>query len=268
MTSQPFYATNYLSHGGGPLSLLGNKGHTALVQQLKQIAEQSRKPDVMVLASAHWQASQFQVMSQTAPALFYDYHSFATEACSLRYPVPSPPHWPVLLSMHVKEAWIAAGEKTQRGFDHGMFVPLSVMYPRADIPVVQIPMQQSMLAAQHIQLGQVLARCLPANTQLIDSGFSFHNMASFQRAGRDNHEINAAFQDWLVDAIAGEKVCATDRQHKLEQWKQALYARYCHPREEHLIPLHTCFGCEIRKAVQYYHYYQSMVLDKLATIFV
>lgn len=91
MTSQPFYATNYLSHGGGPLSLLGNKGHTALVQQLKQIAEQSRKPDVMVLASAHWQASQFQVMSQTAPALFYDYHSFATEACSLRYPVPGPP---------------------------------------------------------------------------------------------------------------------------------------------------------------------------------
>ncbi|WP_137167210.1 DODA-type extradiol aromatic ring-opening family dioxygenase [Salinimonas lutimaris] len=265
MTSQPFYSTIYLSHGGGPLPLLEDKRHTALVQQLKQIAKQSRKPDVIVLVSAHWEDSQFQVMSQTAPALFYDYHGFPAEAYSLTYPAPGSPALASTIINALTEAGMAAGKETRRGFDHGMFVPLSIMYPEADIPVVQISLQQSLHAAQHIQLGQILARCLPANTQLIGSGFSFHNMASFKRVDGDDHEMNAAFQDWLVDTIAGEKVCATDRQQKLEQWKQAPYARYCHPREEHLIPLHTCFGREMRKADQYY---QSMVLDKLATTFV
>ena len=77
--------------------------------------------------------------------------------------------------------------------------------------------------------------------------------------------MNREFQSWLVETVAGEAISVACRQNKLEQWKQAPYARYCHPREEHLIPLHVCFGREMRKAD---HYLQSMVLQKLATAFV
>ena len=191
--SRPLYSTIYLSHGGGPLPLLGDPGHAALVQQLKQLAARSRKPEVVVVLSAHWEESQFRVMKQATPALFYDYHGFSADAYTVKYPAPGAPKLATTIIKALSEAGIEAGEETERGFDHGMFVPLSVMYPEADIPVVQISLHQSLHPSEHIQMGKVLSKCLPPETQLIGSGFSFHNMASFRQSVQDD-EMNREFQ--------------------------------------------------------------------------
>src|SRR5690606_17190307 len=125
--------------------------------------------------------------------------------------------------------------------DHGMFVPLTLMYPAADIPCVQLSLMDSLDPQQHLQMGRVLARLLQENILLIGSGLSFHNMREFSRpATAETRALNLAFEDWLQTTC--RDVSAEDGWRRLLQWEAAPSARFCHPREEHLLPLHVCYG--------------------------
>ena len=116
------------------------------------------------------------------------------------------------------------------------------MYPQADIPSLQLSLLRGLNPEAHIALGKALRDLRTENILVIGSGFSFHNLRAFTWQGAIEPDgANDAFQDWLIEACTGD-LSQSEREQRLRNWEQAPSARYCHPREEHLLPLHVCLG--------------------------
>ena len=175
--------------------------------------------------------------------MFYDYYGFPEQAYEIKYPAPGSPDLAKKIIGLLEKEKLPAGVDGQRGFDHGLFIPLKLMYPQADIPAVQLSLLRGLDPAAHIALGKALRGLKDLNILVIGSGFSFHNMGAFFTGGADAPDrANDAFQDWLIDAVAGAGTSQPEREQRLINWERAPSARYCHPREEHLLPLHVCVG--------------------------
>jgi aromatic ring-opening dioxygenase catalytic subunit (LigB family) len=233
----------FISHGGGPMPLLGDSGHAEMVACLKNIAKTLPKPDVIIVVSAHWEEDIATITAAAAPSLIYDYYGFPAESYELQYPAKGDP----TLANEMYDALQTAGIETrldnQRGFDHGLFVPLTIMYPNADIPCVQLSLLHSLDPQQHIAIGKALRAISRKNVLLIGSGFSFHNMREFFSANTDDkQQQNAAFEAWLKNTCSNTTLSEQQREAELVNWESAPAARYCQPREEHLLPLHVCYG--------------------------
>ena len=116
------------------------------------------------------------------------------------------------------------------------------MYPQADIPSLQLSLVRGLEPAAHLALGKALRELIEENILVIGSGFSFHNMQAFDWQGTSTPDpANDAFHNWLIEVCAGP-ISASEREQRLIEWQKAPSARYCHPREEHLLPLHVCAG--------------------------
>ena len=232
----------YLSHGGGPLPILGDPGHKAMIDFMKELPARLRKPDAILVISAHWEEPAITVMDAQAPPMFYDYYGFPQAAYEVTYPAPGSPQLANRVVEILKEAGIAVRSDSQRGFDHGLFIPLKLMYPQADIPAFQVSLLSGLDPAAHIALGHALRKLRHENILVIGSGFSFHNMRAFTRQGSPEPDAaNDAFQAWLINVLTAGRSQA-QREAQMTAWQQAPSARYCHPREEHLLPLHVCLG--------------------------
>ncbi|WMC11468.1 class III extradiol ring-cleavage dioxygenase [Oceanimonas pelagia] len=233
----------FISHGGGPLPLLGDPEHRDMVNTLKVFAGKLARPAAMLVISAHWEARVPTVTSGACPELIYDYYGFPPEAYSVRYPCPGEPRLAQQVVQALEKAGIPAGTDQRRGLDHGVFVPLQLMYPEADIPCVQLSLVDSLDAGLHIAIGRTLRSLDYDNLLVIGSGFSFHNMrAFFAPQTPEMRAANLAFENWLEDTCAGQNMDENERQSRLIDWESAPHARFCHPREEHLLPLHVCYG--------------------------
>ncbi|MEW9796642.1 DODA-type extradiol aromatic ring-opening family dioxygenase [Alteromonas sp. CYL-A6] len=233
----------YLSHGGGPMPLLGDPNHVEMVATLKDIALAVGKPSAILVISAHWEARLPTVTSGNHPGIIYDYNGFARQAYEIEYPAAGEPELAKRVVNALEGSGIRAAEDTVRGFDHGMFVPLSIMYPDADIPCVQLSLVDSLDANLHIRMGNALQSLEWDNLLVIGSGFSFHNMAAFfTPASQEARDNNIAFDEWLTAVMSDTTLTEHTREAQLANWASAPGARFCHPREEHLIPLHVCYG--------------------------
>jgi len=124
-----------------------------------------------------------------------------------------------------------------RGFDHGVFVPLKVAFPRAEIPVVTLSLAASLDPALHLAAGRALAPLRDQGVLIVASGMSFHNLRGYFRA--ETPERARAFDAWLTGAVGSP---ATERAALLTEWRRAPFSAYAHPREEHLIPLLVAAG--------------------------
>lgn len=253
----------YVPHGGGPMPLLGEPSHQALVQFLQHIPQQLGTPRAILLVSAHWETAQPTLTSAAQPALFYDYYGFPPESYSIAYPAPGDP----LLAQQVHSLLQAAGFDAQldaaRGFDHGMFIPLKLMYPRAEIPVVQLSLLRSLDPARHIAVGKALASLRDEGVLIIGSGMSFHNMQAFYHtAESEQGGWLREFDQWLRETCCDPRLTVQEREQRLAHWLQAPHARYNHPREEHLLPLHVCFGAALAASPQAETVFHATVLGK------
>jgi 4,5-DOPA dioxygenase extradiol len=232
----------YFSHGGGPLPILGDAGHTAMVDFMTRLPAQLKKPEVILVVSAHWEESAATLLGAQNPAMFYDYYGFPDEAYEITYPAPGSPEYANRIVGLLKNNNIPARIDPQRGFDHGLFIPLKLMYPQADIPCLQLSLLRGLNPGAHVALGKALCELNSENILVIGSGFSFHNMRAFSWQGiGDPDPANEAFQNWLIEVCVGP-LPESEREQRLIEWEQAPSARYCHPREEHLLPLHVCAG--------------------------
>jgi len=233
----------YLPHGGGPLPLLGKKGHGAMIRFLRAIPTELGTPDAILLISAHWEAGLPTITAAAKPALVYDYYGFPAEAYRIEYPALGEPQLAARIHQLLNNHDIKAQLDEERGFDHGLFVPLKLMYPEAMIPCVQLSLIQGLDPGEHVRLGKALSSLRADNILTIGSGFSFHNMRAFSFS--DNYlpdKKNDSFDQWLQDVCTDPDIEANERKRCLIDWEQAEHARYCHPREEHLLPLHVCYG--------------------------
>ncbi|XPV75913.1 MAG: DODA-type extradiol aromatic ring-opening family dioxygenase [Desulfovibrio sp.] len=243
----------YLSHGGGPLPLLGDRHHDEMVACLKDIAAKIPKPSAIIVISAHWEAQDVTITSGKNPELIYDYFDFPPESYEIEYPCAGEPALAKQIEAALKKASISPLLDESRGFDHGVFVPLKIMYPEADIPCVQISLLKGLSPSKHIAIGNALQNLDYDNLLVIGSGFSFHNMREFfTPASEQSITQNAAFDEWLVETCCSAELTETERSNRLLNWEQAPHARFCHPREEHLLPLLPCYGLANAKCSEHF----------------
>lgn len=233
----------FLSHGGGPLPLLGDPGHEEMVTGLRHVTTLIDKPSAILVISAHWEEPVATLTSAPQPELIYDYYGFPDESYQITYPCPGEPELASQVQDVLKKHGVTVNLDDKRGFDHGLFVPLKIMYPAADIPCIQLSLLKNLDAHEHIQMGKALADLDFPNLLIIGSGFSFHNMrAFFAKETEETKAMNIAFDTWLIETLSSDRLSEKDREKRLVNWEQAPHARYCHPREEHLLPLHVCYG--------------------------
>jgi aromatic ring-opening dioxygenase catalytic subunit (LigB family) len=169
--------------------------------------------------------------------MLYDYYGFPPESYQLTWPAPGDP----ALARRTAELLDKAGFRTafddRRGYDHGTFVPLKIMYPDADVPAVQLSLKQGLDPLEHIALGRALAPLRHEGIFVVASGMTFHNLRAF----RDPRALpySEAFDGWLRDVMNRP---AEERNRELADWTRAPGARVAHPREEHLLPLMVASG--------------------------
>lgn len=225
------------------MPLLGDAGHREMVECLANIASGIRRPEAIIVASAHWEAHLPTITSGATPSLIYDYYGFPEESYDIRYPCLGEPSIAREIHELLGESGIQAVLDEDRGFDHGLFVPLKIMYPEADIPCVQLSLVSTLDPSQHIEIGRALRALSRENVLLVGSGFSFHNMKAFFRPDTPEYrEMNHAFEKWLLTTCCSSDYSEQERENMLVRWVEAPAARFCHPREEHLLPLHVCYG--------------------------
>ncbi len=255
----------FLSHGGGPLPLLGDEGHLEMVENLKFIADKLKRPSAIIVISAHWEEKIPTVISAAKPSLLYDYYGFPEESYNIQYPCSGAPFLAEQILRLLINSGIEAKLDQQRGFDHGLFVPLKIMYPEADIPCTQLSLVQGLSPIEHINMGKALSGIIHDDVLIVGSGFSFHNLnAFFTPTTADTVTMNEAFEQWLIDTCSTTAIKEEERAQRLKEWQSAPFAGYCHPREEHLIPLHVCYGVAQRECDEYF---QVTIMNKKSSIF-
>ena len=234
----------YLPHGAGPLPLLGSagNGNERLVPFLENLSTTIHQPAAILIISAHWEATQASLTSANQPKMIYDYSGFPQEAYDLQYPVSGHPTLAQEIHALIKKTGIAVELEQNRGLDHGVYVPLKLIYPKAHIPCIQLSLINGLDPAEHIALGKALADLRNKNVLIIGSGMSFHNLSVFFRPEKDSYQKSSTFDQWLTDTCTNDSISALEKEQRLISWSKAPCAQYCHPREEHLLPLHVCFG--------------------------
>lgn len=225
------------------MPLLGDPGHKELVSCLENIASSIPAPDAIVVVSAHWEEQIPKITSGQNPPLIYDYYGFPEESYRIEYPCRGEPALAGEIHSLLAESDIDARLDESRGFDHGLFVPLKIMYPEASIPCVQLSLVDTLDPARHIAIGSALRTLGHKAILVIGSGFSFHNLkAFFTPDTSESRKLNHAFEEWLMKACCSPDISEQQRTEMLVRWSDAQGARYCHPRVEHLLPLHVCYG--------------------------
>jgi aromatic ring-opening dioxygenase catalytic subunit (LigB family) len=244
--------TYFISHGGGPWPWIMDQmpgDWQPLKRSLEDIPRQlDATPRAVLAVSGHWETAEFTVQTHPHPPMYYDYGGFPEFTYHIEYPAPGAPDVAERVVELLSEAGIAADRDGTRGFDHGVFAPLAVVYPNADVPVLQLSIKRTFDPAEHLTAGRALAPLRDEGVLIVGSGFTYHNLRNF---GSGAAEPSRAFDEWLTAAMAAPPA---ERSRLLTEWQHAPSARIAHPREDHLIPLLVAVGAaEHEAADRFYH---------------
>jgi aromatic ring-opening dioxygenase catalytic subunit (LigB family) len=194
-------------------------------------------PGAVLLISGHWEAEPVAVMSHPRPPMVYDYYGFPPHTYEVVYPAPGSPELAAHVHDLVKKAGVPVELDAERGFDHGAFVPMAVMWPEATMPLVQLSLRRGLDPALHLELGRALAPLRDEGVLIVGSGLSWHNL---RRLGPDARVPSHRFDAWLRATLVDS--APPEREQRLLRWEEAPAAREAHPREEHLLPLMVAVG--------------------------
>lgn len=242
------FPTFFISHGGGPWPWMMDEwlgAYDQLAAALRRMPQETgARPQAVLMVSAHWEEPEFTVQSHAAPGMIYDYSGFPDHTYSIRYPAPGSPALAQRVQGLLQAAGITAHQDAERGFDHGMYAPMAVIYPQADMPTVQLSLKRGLDPQVHLAMGRALAPLRNEGVLIVGSGLSFHNLRMFGPAAK---QPSAAFDAWLDESLA---TTGASRSAALALWQQAPSARQAHPREEHLLPLMVAVGAAENDAAQ------------------
>jgi len=237
-----------------------------------------RTPKAIVIISAHWEESVASVGYQSkGTSLIYDYYGFPEEtyAPHLTWPAPTDLIVADRVLELLKEANIPCSSKQDRGFDHGVFIPLKLAIPDASIPVIQVSLQSNLDPAYHIRLGQALAPLRQEDILVLGSGAATHNLDDIRRSPSNLSQSVPhvqRFTEWLRSVLEVSK----QDTNALSKSRTSLENMHtdptiasdlvkCHPRTEHLIPLHVVFGSAIAFATKPYVQSTNITCDASAS---
>ena len=244
--------TYFISHGGGPWPWMPEMAAAMapLAASLRAITQEiGGLPKAVLSVSGHWEAPRFTAMAAARPPMVYDYHGFPEHTYRIQYPAPGAPALADRIATLLHGAGIDAGLDSHQGYDHGTFAPLHVMYPDAQVPLLQLSLKQGYDPAEHLAVGRALAPLRDEGVLILGSGLSFHNL---RLRGPQSQAPSKAFDDWLHQTLEGLDPAA--RSAQLLRWEQAPAARIAHPQEDHLLPLMVALGAaESEAAHTVYH---------------
>ena len=225
----------FISHGSPMLALEPGASGPALAR----LAAELERPKAIVVVSAHWESQGLRVSSHPHPKTWHDFGGFPAALYAVQYPAPGQPELAGEVAGLLHAAGLPAELDAQRPFDHGAWVPLSLMYPRADIPVVQVSLPSHLGPALQTRVGRALADLRAQGVLLIGSGSITHNLGELDwRAGPETITPWAReFRDWIVDKLQAGNDAALD-----DYRRQAPNAARNHPSDEHLLPLYFARG--------------------------
>ena len=197
------------------------------------------RPKAILIISAHWQKSEFSITTNTQPDLIYDYQGFPEHTYQLTYPAAGAPALSERISKLLTDEGLSNEQDAARGFDHGVFIPLKLMFPDADIPVVQLSLRHDLDPKAHLMAGKAIAVLRDEGILIVGSGMSFHNMRGY---GDEKFTApSVAFDEWLTNTVEADP---DERFAELTHWTQAPHALNSHllGAQEHLLPLMVVAG--------------------------
>ena len=226
----------YVSHGSPNLAITPQ---TPAYKFLSQLAAELPRPKAILIVSAHFTTRSPVIGTAAKPAMIYDFGGFPRPLYEMVYPAPGAPEVARRAGELLAAAGMAVAEHDQRGYDHGVWVPLKIMYPAADIPVAQVSMQPLADARHHHALGKALAPLRDEGVLIVASGSMTHNLRAIQRDAIDGAPPAwvSDFTDWMH-----EKLTAGDREAVLDAIDIAPGAQANHPYDDHLLPLFVALG--------------------------
>ncbi|WP_122860942.1 DODA-type extradiol aromatic ring-opening family dioxygenase [Pseudomonas viridiflava] len=225
----------FISHGSPMLALQPGESGPALAR----LAAEMPRPRAIMMVSAHWESHELLVNGNPQPETWHDFGGFAAELFAVQYPAPGLPDLTREVVELLSASDLPARIDSRRPFDHGVWVPLSLMYPQADIPVVQISLPSRQGPELQTRVGKALAGLRADGVLIIGSGSITHNLGELNWNG-DSARVEPwaqAFRDWMIDTLA------SDDEYALHQYRSlAPHAVRAHPSDEHLLPLYFARG--------------------------
>ncbi len=252
----------FIPHGGGPCFFMSDPNHiwTGMEAFLRHLAAMlPEQPKAIIVVSAHWETEGFAFTGAAHPGLIYDYSGFPPDTYQLRYDVPGAPALAARAAQLLADAGLTASVDPARGLDHGVFVPLKLVFPDADIPLVEMSVERELDPALHVAAGRALAPLRDDGVLIIGSGMSFHNMRGY---GDPRSTVpSQVFDQWLTRAVEqpGDKRAAS-----LNAWTTAPSGRFAHPAAEHLLPLMVAAGASEAAGK---HIYSELVMETAISAF-
>lgn len=245
--------TYFINHGAGPWPWLDETAmpmnFALLGDALRAIpSEIGATPSAVLVISGHWEAPAFTLQSSPTPPIIHDYYGFPPNTYDVRYPAPGAPQVAHRAAELLAEAGLPAELDDSRGYDHGVFVPMHIVYPEANVPVLQMSLRDGLDPDEHLAAGRALMPLRDENVLIIGSGVpSYHNMRL-----RNVANESRAFDAWLTETMVD--VSTDERTERLLRWEQAPFARVAHPREDHFIPGLVAVGAAgDAEGIRHYH---------------
>ena len=235
----------FVNHGGGPLPLLGDKEHTGLTVFLRDEVKKYinfKEVKAVILVTAHWEENVVTISSNKHHDLYFDYYGFPAESYTYKYNAPGYPELAERIHESLKKAGVKSKLDPERGWDHGVFVPMMLINPSADVPIIQLSVLSNQDAEQHYKLGQVLHEFRKEGVAIIGSGMSYHNMREFMYNRYQGDIVNKEFDDYLNKICTAEN--EQDRKEGFLSWRQQRGATEAHPLRaaEHFMPMIVVAG--------------------------
>ncbi|HEX5213058.1 MAG TPA: class III extradiol ring-cleavage dioxygenase, partial [Pseudolabrys sp.] len=222
----------FLSHGAPTLPLI----ETPARAFLSHLARQIERPKAILVVSAHWETPRPAVNAVAWNDTIHDFYGFPRPLYDMRYPAPGAPTVAARVAALMAEAELGCDIDLVRGLDHGAWVPLSLIYPAADIPVLQVSVQPQLGPAHHLRLGRALAPLRKEGVLIVGSGSFTHDLSEFR-----GHAPNDRAPTWVNDFADWFEAALSERREAdlLNYRLLAPYATRNHPTEEHLLPLYV-----------------------------
>jgi len=234
------------------MPLMGDPGHVNLIKSMTERVPKilglgtANAPRAIVLVTAHWDEKKPTISNGSKHKLFYDYYGFPPETYKLKYDAPGSPEVAKEVYDLLEKAGLSPEMDSERGWDHGVFIPMTLINPAANIPIIQLSVLSSNSPVQHYAMGKALAPLRDSNIAILGSGMpTFHNLRIMFSGGANDpgfKQRNAQWSEKLTETIKIED--SDERGKKLESWRDWAGAKEAHPQGgvEHFLPLIVCAG--------------------------
>jgi len=236
----------FIPHGGGPWNVMDDymgdpEGYGKLSEYLKKLGQEyGQKARSLLMVSGHWEEPLPTVHFGKNPSMYYDYYGFPEFTYHLEWRAPGNSELAADVDQLLRAAGFKTAHETERGYDHGTFVPMMIAFPEAKMSTTQLSLVKDLDPAIHIAIGKALEPLRWEGVLMICSGMSYHNMRGFMSGSEYVGRVSKLFDDWLTSAV--ETTDPEKRNGLLIHWRQAPGALESHPRSEHLVPLFVAAG--------------------------